>query len=318
MLDIRGWIRRQRYGGITGQSQTQAQVKVILLALIPLMFVMVIAQSSFPEEFKGFSTLIALGMDGGIFVFVYMKASTDVVKLIPLPSAHTHLPDGVVKCYDFKIQAGGIIELCDFPDGSKGYRLQFIERYEHRDPKLPFAYVFQAMYLKTFPKTDFDKAVPQVSEAEVFHENMYVTHPRTDLITIWVKEWVETNEGWIPNAVLGATSYSYLQFLKAKQDPLDTTDLSKMTLADAQRQVEELQMHNETLEISLETMREQKGRKHKEQVDKTLSAIRDGVHDIDETGEPILQRIFKIKNLLGITLIVIGTLLLFHFLWGWP
>ena len=251
-------------------------------------------------------------MDGAVFMFVYMKASTDVVKVIPLPSAHTHFPDGSVAAYDFKIAPSGITFLCDFPDGGKGYRLRFIERYEHQDPKLPFAYVWQLMYLKTFPNTDFDKAVPQVSEAEVFHGNMYVTHPRTDLTTIWIKEFVETDEGWVPNAVLGATSYSYSQFLKGKQDPLDTTDLSKMTLADTQRKVTQLEKHNVTLEVALEVERDQKGRKFREQVDKTINTLREGYDDIHSTKESWSSRILKFRW--GYVLILIGIALIIYYL----
>lgn len=318
MPDIRGWIRQQRYGGITGLSQTRAQLKIIMLALIPMATILGLAQFSLPEDFKGLSSIMALMGELVVIVFVFMRASINIVKLVPLPSAHTHFPDGQVIPFDFKIEPNGIKFLCDFPDGSKGYDLQFAERYEHQDPKLPYPYVFQSMYLKTFPKTDFDHAIQQVSEAEVFHENMFVTHPRCDFITIYIKEWAEVNGEWVPVAVLGASSYSYAKFLAGEEAELDNTNLKKMTLAYAQRQMQELKEHSDTLEIALEVQREQTGRKHKEQVDKTLGAVRDGVHTIEDTSESWTSRVFNFKTIAK-AMIILGLALLFtHFLLGWP
>jgi hypothetical protein len=317
MLDIRGWIRRQRYGGITGLNQMDAQVKMILIALVPLVSMLVVMQLLLPEEFRGLASIISLIGEAGAIGFVYMRAKTDGAGLIPLPQSHWRFPDGDVVALDLKIRPGGITKICDFQDGGKGYHLQFTERYEHQDKKLPYPYVFQTAYLKT--PTNFDEAIPRHAPGEFFHGNVFINHPACDYITIYVKDWAETEEGWVPNCVLGDCGHAYQQFLGGGKPKSSVgTELWYLSYKRAQKIVESQLQHNDILEARLEIAENDNPKDFKEAAERRMKAFRKRHGRVLDTSEPLLSRIFNFQNIAKALIILGAALLISHFVLGWP
>jgi hypothetical protein len=321
MPDIKGWISRRRYGGITGLNQMDSNVKMMGIGLAPLIGMILFNQFFIMgtplEQYSWLVTILALVVEVGWIGILYMRASNDANRLIVFPQTHMRFPDGTSRWFDLKTRAGLVEEICEFEDKSKGYRVQFLDRFEHQDKKLPYPYVFQSMYWRA-PAAWAD-SFERLCEGECFHGNVYVDIGSCEPLTLWVKDIPETEDGFEPLCYVSDSSFQYKQWLRndGHDQKTPSTDVYMMPFRKAQKKVSQLLEHTLTLETALQVEREAKGMKFRKQVDGTLNTIREGVHTIDDTSEPLINRIFKLQNI-GIILLIIGVILFSHFFLGWP
>jgi len=317
MFDVKGWISRRRYGGITGLNQMDSNIKMLGVATAPLLLIVVINQffiiNTPLAEFTGLITMFGLGAEA-LWVGVLMaRAKAEVNSLIVFPQAHVRWPDGSSSWFDFKATADNIQQICKYTDGSRGYRIQFLDRYEHQDKKMPFPYVFTAMNWKV--PAEWADTFERLSQGEVFHGNVFVDHGSCEPTTIWVKEIPETENGFEPLCLIADSSFQYKQWMRNNGHETGKVDLYLMPFRRAQAKVHDLLEHLQTLETALQVERESKGKRFKGQVSNTVNTIREGVHDIDDTGEPLLRRIFNWSNIWK-AMLVSGFLLLVLWLVG--
>lgn len=320
MFDVKGWIQRRRYGGITGLNQMDSNIKMLLIGTAPLLLIVAVNQffiTGTPfEEFGWMITMFGLGGEAIWIGMLYTRAKAEANGLIVFPQAHVRWPDGSSSWFDLKTTADGIQEVCQYPNGQRGYRIRFLDRYEHQDKKMPYPYVFNVMNWKV--PAEWADTFERLSQGEVFHGNVFVDHGSCEPTTLWVKEVPETEDGFEPLCLVADSSFQYKQWLRNNgHEALKTQqpDLYLMPFRKGQAKVRELLEHQMTLEIALDVERQAKGKNFKKQVDKTISTIRDGVHTIDDTSEPLLRRIFNFGNIWK-AMVVIGFILLVLWLLG--
>ena len=322
MFDIKGWISRRRYGGITGLNQMDSNVKMMVIGLAPLLGIIVINNffiTGTPlEEYSWLITILALIVEVGWIGILYMRASNDANRLIVFPQTHIRFPDGTSKWFDLKTRASLIEEQCIFPDKSRGYRVQFLDKFEHQDKKLPYPYVFQSMYWRA--PASWADSFERLCEGECFHGNVYVDIGSCEPLTLWVKEIPETEDGFEPLAYVADSSFQYKQWLNNDGHDQKTppTDVYLMPFRKAQAKVHSMLDHQESIEVRLSVAEGEKPKDFKDAADARLKAVRKRHGRIMDTSEPLLSRIFNFKTLGKALLIIGGILLISHFVMGWP
>ena len=254
------------------------------------------------------------------FYAIYIKNDANNYKVCP--QTPTYMPDGTEKKFTFKIEPEGIEKICEFEDGSIGVHVTFKDRYLYPDKKMDFPFPFNEGYWKI--PSALGQSFKFMSEGEFWHGGMIVTTSNCEHISWYVREVVEIQPNrYVPVGVIADCSFRHEQFLRnnggsdVENAEMHTGEMYELLFNAIRERYDDLYRHTETLEDAHETVLNQKGPQIKKATDHVMSSARQRVHLITDTSEPLLQRIFKWKNIAYVILIVLGFIVFARFVMGW-
>jgi len=303
----------------------QNNFKMLLILLGPFLGLWFGAQYAVmmgyvPQTLAPIALLMAIGGWLMYCLGVWAYITTDASKYKGLPQATVYFPDGGVVKYDFLIKPEGITERCKWNDGSVGLEIEFVNKYLYQARDMDFPYVWSKVLARAPSK--IGEAFKFLSSGEFWHKGMVVETPNCEHISLYIYGWVKENGEWKPVGAINDCSFTYAKGLKefsnfpSEGNEVNEAEVNFMLYKGALQREDEQRQYNATLEATLETMLEQGGKVIKTQVDKVLSSVRDGVHDITDTGIPIWKRIFKFGNVIKIIAVVVIIYLILHYLVG--
>jgi len=301
-----------------------SNLKMLFIGTAPLISIVVLNNffiTGTPlEEYSWLITIMGLIGELGWIGLLYMRAKAEANGLIVFPQAHIRWPDGSSSWFDLKTMSDYIEQICKFEDGSLGYHIRFLDRYEHQDKKLPYPYVFQSMFWKA--PAEWADTFERLSRGEVFHGNVFVDHGSCEPTTIWVKDVPETEDGFEPLCLVADSSFQYRQWLRNNGQGVAAkegqSDLYLMPFMKTQAKIHSVLEHQQSIESRLYISESEKSDDFKKAADSRLKSIRKRHGRIMDTSEPLLSRIFNFKTI-GKAIIIIGSVLIIsHFVMGWP
>jgi hypothetical protein len=299
------YIRHWRYGGQTGQDVWSAEGRMVAFGIGPVLGIWILVSIAAPLMLDPLSAhfvdqampIIVMGGLVANLALMKARATEDANSLeLALPYTAWRFPDGSIHWFDLKIPREGIEEVCDFPDGGKGVHVNFLEKYEWTDKKLNRTYVWQSANWRL--PSSLSNCFKRLGSGQLFHKNIFVNHNSCEAVTVYVKEFVETEQGWEPVCKIQDSAYDYDQFLngqnpsKHTEDPRDS--LWFMAFKRTQKAFGSAMKHTENLEERLVIAEQQGPRDFKEAADNRLKAIRSRHAGIMNTAEPLTSRLFKL------------------------
>lgn len=320
-MGIRDWFARRKYGGQTGLSEMRNNGKMTLVLVGPFLFAWLFVQIFVPLEYADVGVFLLCIGEVAYCIFLYQWAKSDAAGYRAFPQPPWRFPDGGVRTYDRILIAPDAVEkICDFEDGSVGYRVFLGEKFQYQQKNAPFPYVFDMAFMKV--PDEWDGAFAFASGGEFFHKGIAVQHPACESISVYVVGWNKNEDGgYEPVCLINDCAFQYDRMMNngKKIDKLEfeEADEFEMLYKNAQKRIMELIRHSSILETALEVMSDQ-SKDFKKQVDTTLEGARKRVHLITDTKESLFKRYFNFKNVMKAVLIVTLLLLVSHFFMGWP
>jgi len=256
--------------------------------------------------------IIVLGGLVGNLMLMKARATEDANSLeLALPYTAWRFPDGSIHWFDLKIPREGIEEICDYQDGAKGIHVNFLERMEWTEKKLNRTYVWQSANWKI--PSDLSSCFKRLGSGQLFHKNIFVNHNSCEAVTVYVKEFVETEQGWEPVCKVQDSAYDYDLFLNGKnpsassQDPRDS--LWYMAFKRTQRAFGSAVKHTEHLEQRLEVAEKEGPQDFKNAADSRMKQGRRRHASIMGTQEALSSRLFKLifnwKTIVALGIVVL-------------
>lgn len=307
-------INAYRYGqtGITGLNELRNQATMFFLVVTPFvgawMGIRVLILSEMVTEIMGallsMASIIGWGFYCGIF---WALVSKDASQYKCLPQCGNFFPDGQSTRFNMPIRKeGGITKRCDFADGSIGVEMHFLHRYLHQSPDMDFPYVFERGLVRL--PSGVGNTFEFQQEGEWWHKGMIVTTSSCEHASIYWFDWVYEDDQWKPVGVLSDCMFNYNRAKKRFFDPNKFIDVHEadeyfMLYHQRRQKYEEQSRYTRTLEDAHKIALKHLGKSFKKEVDRTISAIRDGVHSISDIKEPIWKRVFKLGNIIKFVIV---------------
>lgn len=309
---------RAGYTGITGLGQFNNNVKMIVLLLGPFLGMWIGAQIyigtyQVPDEIAVWILFGVLGAWALEAVGFWAYTSTDANHFKVLPQTPTHMPDGEVRKFTFKIPPEGITKICDLHSGAIGAHIQFEDQYLYHDKRMPFPYPFKSMYCKI--PAEVGATLKFTSSGEFWHKGMVVETPNCEHVSFYVRQFVEEHGQFKPVAVMGDCTFRHQRFIKGNGElktadtEISDNELNDMLYKASLGREAELIKYAGTLEERIEGD-ERHARKYHKSVTDGINTILEAIHVWDELEVPLIQRIFTWRNIVY-ALIIIGAIVIF-------
>ena len=312
-------LRRWRYGGQTGQDVWSAEGRMLAFGVGPILAIWIFLMITAPivldsvtlnVVYNGMPLIFLVGLVVNLKL-LQARATEDANSLeLALPYTAWRFPDGSIHWFDLKIPREGIEEITPFPDGGVGIHVNFLERYEWTDKKLNRTYVWQSANWKI--PASLSNCFKRLGSGQLFHKNIFVNHNSCEAVTVYVKEFVETEQGWEPICKIQDTAYDYELFLNGKTPKAASTDqrdsLWYMAFKRTQRAFGSAIKHTENLEQRLEIAEKEGPQDFKEAADSRMKQARRRHAGIMGTHEALTSRLFKLifnwKTILAVGVLV--------------
>lgn len=319
-MGVRDWIARRRYGGQTGLNEMGNNAKMTAVTVGPFLAGWLFVQIFVPEAYLDIGMMGVFGFWIAYCVLIYAYAKADASSYRAFPQAVWRFPDGGVRVFNMLIPPDGFRKICEFKDGSVGYHVNFVDKYQYQQGGMPFPYVYGGAFFKV--EDVWDRAFAFRSAGEFFHKGIAIDHPACENISVYVVGWT-VKEGQIePVCLINDCSLRYDTMMEnSKKVPIGKiSQLEKITMlwrAGRKREMGLLQ-HDAYLEDTVDQLMKEGSPDLKSVVDDRMGAVRARVHTIMDTQEPLLKRVFTFRNIMKGVVIVTVLLLVGHFLFGWP
>jgi len=320
MVDIVGRIRRWRTGGVTGAGFTENNIKMMGALLAPFLAGWSVVKFLLPVEMYDLNVSVLLL--GWLLwcILLWAYAKSDANNYICFPQSKWKFPDGSCRTFDLKVPPDSWEKIQDFKNGDKGYKVMFSDTFLFDDPDLPFPLLFNKAYW-ILPAL-WDKAFQRRAYGEFFHKGVYVTKPDCEDISVYVTHYEPTDEGNIPVCIINDCALTYQETMRqAKRMTIgEVANLNAKILAHRDERKKRLALlsHTAFLEDRVEVAEKDASKDYKHSADERMKATRKRHARIMDVKEPLLTRIFNLKNvaiaLLAITGIFLAGRLIFH-LW---
>ena len=322
LLDkIRAW--RYGYTGITGLNQMRHNFEMLIIIIVPFLVAWYGAQyivymeliPTWAAPWLLVTVFVGWGAYCGLY---YATVKIDASNYKGLPQATCYFPDGGVVKFDFLIKPDGITERCRWKnDNSVGIEVEFVNRYLYQARDMDFPYVFEKALMRIPAETG--EAFKFLATGEFWHKGMAVETPNCEHISFYVYGWVKENGEWKPVGAINDCSLNYSKALQkysgnpSNELAVHEADINWMLYKAALQREDEVRQYSATIEASLETALEQSGKTVKKQVDHVVSSVRERVHLITDTSEPMWKRIFNFGFLVKAIVIIVVVLILARF-----
>jgi hypothetical protein len=320
MMGIKDWIAARRYGGQTGLNEMGNNAKMTAIVTAPFLGGWLFIQLFVPVEYVNFGMMGLFCFWIAYCVLIYAYAKADASSYRAFPQAVWRFPDGGVRVFNMLVAPDSWELIEEFEDGSKGYHVNFLEKYQYIQEGLPFPRIFHGAFLKVPSK--WDESFAFRSSGEFFHKGIAIDHPACENISVYVADWRKNRDGeFEPVGLVNDCALTYEEFME------NSKELSKETLTDAQKfkflwrkgRKERMNLleHDALLEDTVGVLRD-KSKDIKKQVDHSIGAIRDDVQTVMDTEEPLFKRIFNFKNIMKFAIVALLLIFVGHFFFGFP
>lgn len=304
--------RTWRYGGVTGLNYVSSNAKMTSVVALPWLAGYLLCFMFIPDPFLEVS-IIVMSVIWIVYCYgVYAYAKIDATNYRPFPQSMWRFPDGGTRKFNLMVPPDGFEKLCDFDDGTQGWRINLGRRFQYWDKRSDFPFVFDYALMRL--SKDPDGSFSFLSAGEFFHKGIAIKHPACEDVSFYVHDWIQDKDGrYVPVGEINDCTLAYKQALKnartMKGKELMEAKYFGMAFLHERSRRMILEKHTLTLEKMVES-EEKDATDFRKRVDDGINKRRELFKSILDTGKPLIQRIKA--NLLKIVLIGLG---IFVFLW---
>lgn len=300
-----------RQGAVTGAGFTENNIKMLGYLLAPFLAGWTGVKYLTPPEL--YDMYVGLLLIGWLLwcVLLWAWAKSDAGNYICFPQSQWRFPDGSCRTFDLKIPPDSWEKVINFPNGDKGYYVEFSNTYLVDLLNLPFPLIFDKAYW-IIPAL-WDTAFQRRAFGEFFHKGVYVQKPDCENISVYVTHYEPTEQGNIPVCIINDCSITYQRTLKnAKRMSIgQVAKLNSVLLAYSKERTKRLSLlsHTSFLEDRVTIAEGEASTDFKKSADERLESVRKRHGTIMETQESLFTRIFKLKNI-AIAMVIIAIVIL--------
>lgn len=287
-------LRSWRVGAVTGAGFTENNVRMMGALFAPFLVMWSIVKFFLPDALYDMSISVAMVIWLVWCVVVWAWAKSDANNYIVFPQSKWKFPNGDCRTFDLKVPPDSWEELEEFPDGSRGVKVWFDQKYGYFDPDLDFPRIWRLAYWH-LPST-WDISFRRRAFGEFFHKNVYVTKPDCEDISVYVFDWETTPKGeTYPVCMINDCAFTYRQMLKNAKHmsigQLLRLHTLQMQLSSLRKEAQKMTQHTAYLEERVDVAEKDSSDEYKNSADNRMKAVRKRHARVMDTGVPLGKRI---------------------------